>query len=120
MWNRKKAGTHQRNTSVLVSLLSIDDPPIKLYFLLNNQYKKGGFRLLFMWCGRQDSNLHALALEPKSNESTNSTTPAYSFCILAWRCQNVNGVHVGKMALFTLLFQPFAIEYKVEEVWNYV
>ena len=29
------------------------------------------------WCGRQDSNLHALALEPKSNESTNSTTPAY-------------------------------------------
>ena len=28
------------------------------------------------WCGRQDSNLHALALEPKSNESTNSTTPA--------------------------------------------
>ena len=32
----------------------------------------------FLWCGRQDSNLHALALEPKSNESTNSTTPAYS------------------------------------------
>ena len=31
----------------------------------------------FIWCGRQDSNLHALALEPKSNESTNSTTPAY-------------------------------------------
>ena len=33
----------------------------------------------FYWCGRQDSNLHALALEPKSNESTNSTTPAYLF-----------------------------------------
>ena len=31
----------------------------------------------FIWCGRQDSNLHAHALEPKSNESTNSTTPAY-------------------------------------------
>ena len=31
-----------------------------------------------LWCGRQDSNLHAFALEPKSNESTNSTTPAYS------------------------------------------
>ena len=32
---------------------------------------------LFFWCGRQDSNLHAFALEPKSNESTNSTTPAF-------------------------------------------
>ena len=31
------------------------------------------------WCGRQDSNLHAFAEEPKSTESTNSTTPACSF-----------------------------------------
>ena len=38
--------------------------------------QRGAFSL---WCGRQDSNLHAHALEPKSNESTNSTTPAYSF-----------------------------------------
>ena len=30
-----------------------------------------------IWCGWQDSNLHARALEPKSNESTNSTTSAY-------------------------------------------
>ena len=35
------------------------------------------------WCGQQDSNLHAHAMEPKSTESTNSTMPAYSvifFC----------------------------------------
>ena len=30
----------------------------------------------YLWCGRQDSNLHAFAEEPKSTESTNSTTPA--------------------------------------------
>ena len=30
------------------------------------------------WCGQQDSNLHALAVEPKSTESTNSTMPACS------------------------------------------
>ena len=35
--------------------------------------------VLFDWCGQQDSNLHALAVEPKSTESTNSTMPAYSF-----------------------------------------
>ena len=33
---------------------------------------------LLIWCGQQDSNLHALAVEPKSTESTNSTMPAYS------------------------------------------
>ena len=33
--------------------------------------------LLFIWCGQQDSNLHALAVEPKSTESTNSTMPAW-------------------------------------------
>ena len=32
-----------------------------------------------LWCGQQDSNLHALAVEPKSTESTNSTMPAYFF-----------------------------------------
>ena len=74
----------------------------------------------FIWCGRQDSNLHAHALEPKSNESTNSTTPAYSFCILAWRSGIVNAVSVGKMSVFALLFQPFALEYKVEEVLYHV
>ena len=45
--------------------------------------------VFFIWCGRQDSNLHALALEPKSNESTNSTTPAY-LVILAWPAGDVN------------------------------
>ena len=29
-----------------------------------------------MWCGRKDSNLHALAPEPKSGVSANSTTSA--------------------------------------------
>ena len=29
-----------------------------------------------LWCGQQDSNLHAFAVEPKSTESTNSTMPA--------------------------------------------
>ena len=41
--------------------------------------KRGAMPLFFFWCGRQDSNLHAFAEEPKSTESTNSTTPAYSF-----------------------------------------
>ena len=43
---------------------------------------------LLLWCGRQDSNLHALALEPKSNESTNSTTPAYSVDSGEWTADN--------------------------------
>ena len=38
--------------------------------------------LSFTWCGQQDSNLHALAVEPKSTESTNSTMPAYFIVIL--------------------------------------
>ena len=42
----------------------------------------------FIWCGRQDSNLHAHALEPKSNESTNSTTPAYSVDSGEWTVDN--------------------------------
>ena len=33
--------------------------------------------IVLIWCGQQDSNLHALAVEPKSTESTNSTMPAY-------------------------------------------
>ena len=33
--------------------------------------------VLFDWCGQQDSNLHAHAVEPKSTESTNSTMPAF-------------------------------------------
>ena len=42
------------------------------------------------WCGWQDSNLHACALEPKSNESTNSTTSAFG-AILPWLPPLVNG-----------------------------
>ena len=39
--------------------------------------KEGGrWASLFYWCGQQDSNLHAYAMEPKSTESTNSTMPA--------------------------------------------
>ena len=33
-------------------------------------------RIILVWCGQQDSNLHAFAVEPKSTESTNSTMPA--------------------------------------------
>ena len=39
------------------------------------------FRIQDFWCGQQDSNLHALAGEPKSPESTNSTMPAYFLCL---------------------------------------
>ena len=31
----------------------------------------------FVWYGRQDLNLHGYPLEPKSNVSANSTTPAF-------------------------------------------
>ena len=40
---------------------------------IKKRHPLGAFSL---WCGRQDSNLHAFAEEPKSTESTNSTTPA--------------------------------------------
>ena len=42
----------------------------------------------FYWCGQQDSNLHAHAMEPKSTESTNSTMPAYSvfYRVFLLRC----------------------------------
>ena len=43
----------------------------------------------YYWCGQQDSNLHALAVEPKSTESTNSTMPAY-LIILSWQIILVN------------------------------
>ena len=39
-----------------------------------------------MWCGRKDSNLHALAPEPKSGVSANSTTSA----------QQQGGAHLSK------------------------
>ena len=35
--------------------------------------------IILVWCGRRDSNPHTTkVMEPKSIESTNSTTPAYS------------------------------------------
>ena len=34
-------------------------------------------RMLALWCGRKDSNLHAEAQEPKSCVSASSTTSAY-------------------------------------------
>ena len=43
------------------------------------------------WCGQQDSNLHALAGEPKSPESTNSTMPAYSFVPLIFTRRGIRG-----------------------------
>ena len=62
---------------------------VRVLILLTNK-KRGGFCLLFFyWCGRQDSNLHAHAEEPKSTESTNSTTPACG-PILARRKSLVN------------------------------
>ena len=47
--------------------------------------------LFFIWCGQQDSNLHALAVEPKSTESTNSTMPAYSFVPLIFTRRGIRG-----------------------------
>lgn len=38
--------------------------------------KQPGSRLEVSWCGRQDSNLHAKALDPKSSVSASFTTPA--------------------------------------------
>ena len=46
---------------------------------------------LCLWCGQQDSNLHALAGEPKSPESTNSTMPAYSFVPLIFTRRGIRG-----------------------------
>ena len=47
--------------------------------------------LFFIWCGQQDSNLHALAVEPKSTESTNSTMPAYSVVPLTFTRRGIRG-----------------------------
>ena len=53
------------------------------------------------WCGRQDSNLHAFAEEPKSTESTNSTTPACSFVPLIFFTEEASeGSPWGGSALY--------------------
>ncbi len=39
--------------------------------------------VLFCWCSRQDLNLHACAMDPKSIVSANSTTGAYYVAILS-------------------------------------
>ena len=48
---------------------------VRVPFFVNKKSTPEG--VLFIWCGQQASNLHALAVEPKSTESTNSTMPAY-------------------------------------------
>ena len=61
----------------------------------------------YIWYGRQDLNLHAYALEPKSNVSANSTTPALSL-ILSCRTAIVN----QKAAIaqpFAMLFSRFSL-----------
>ena len=46
--------------------------------LFLTEIKRGSPKLpLFIWYGRQDLNLHGYPLEPKSNVSANSTTPAF-------------------------------------------
>ena len=55
---------------------------------LQKQIRPAQRPVLFAWCGQQDSNLHALAGEPKSPESTNSTMPAWGYSsILSGNCQ---------------------------------
>ena len=53
--------------------------------------------LLQKWCGQQDSNLHAFAVEPKSTESTNSTMPAYCFALLFFRGNLPQSNRVGAL-----------------------
>ena len=47
-----------------------------------------------VWYGRQDLNLHGCPLEPKSNVSANSTTPAY-FTLYVFRPVAVPCVRLG-------------------------
>ena len=54
------------------------------------QQKREAEASLFCWYGRQDLNLHGYPLEPKSNVSANSTTPACAESILARMCLVVN------------------------------
>ena len=37
------------------------------------------YLICFFWCGRQESNLHAVALDSKSSVSASFTTSAFSF-----------------------------------------
>ena len=60
-------------------------------FILQKYKKGGGCLPFYIWCGQQDSNLHAFAVEPKSTESTNSTMPAYSFVPLIFTRRGIRG-----------------------------
>ena len=64
-----------------------------------------------IWCGQQDSNLHALAVEPKSTESTNSTMPAkyyLPYFITPGRSCQRYGI-VGMIDKKNSLFLPFFV-----------
>ena len=49
-------------------------PPARVDLVENDKFLS---KLVVFWYGRQDLNLHGNPLEPKSNVSANSTTPAY-------------------------------------------
>ena len=73
---------------------------------------------LFCWCGQQDSNLHAHAVEPKSTESTNSTMPAYglfyhgglwlSIGLFLWRSGEVTPIGVTSACRKTISLRASA------------
>ena len=55
------------------------------------QEKAGISRPFLIWYGRQDLNLHGNPLEPKSNVSANSTTPAFfNYLLKALGLGNLN------------------------------
>ena len=60
--------------------------------------------VLAIWCGQHDSNLHASALEPKSNVSANSTMPAAAYISLPR-----GGVHVKPLSHVKFLLDMTAI-----------
>ena len=61
--------------------------------------------LPYGWCGQQDSNLHAHAMEPKSTESTNSTMPALGI-ILSRKRSKVNGKQAAQVRSLSAFILP--------------
>ena len=61
----------------------------------------------YIWYGRQDLNLHAYALEPKSNVSANSTTPALSLILSC--CSSIVNQKAAIAQPFVMLFSRLSL-----------
>ena len=72
-------------------------PPARVDLVENDKFLS---KLVVFWYGRQDLNLHGNPLEPKSNVSANSTTPAF----IKFSCCNWLGLPIPPVAVPDKIF----------------